>query len=39
MKDNEVAMIMDLDSSSLNDFDAIDEKYLQEIVAIIEGLF
>ncbi|MBT6439463.1 MAG: GAF domain-containing protein, partial [Flavobacteriales bacterium] len=31
MKDNEVAMIMDLDSSSLNDFDAIDEKYLQEI--------
>ena len=39
MKDNEVAMIMDLDSSSLNDFDAIDEKYLQEIVAIIEELF
>lgn len=39
LKDNEVAMIMDLDSSSLNDFDAIDEKYLQEIVAIIEGLF
>ena len=39
LKDNEVAMIMDLDSSSLNDFDAIDEKYLQEIVTIIEGLF
>ena len=32
-------MIMDLDSSSLNDFDTIDEKYLQEIVTIIEGLF
>jgi GAF domain-containing protein len=39
LKDNEVAMIMDLDSSSLNDFDTIDEKYLQEIVTIIEGLF
>ena len=37
-KDNEVAMIMDLDSSSPNDFDAIDEKYLQEVVTIIEGL-
>jgi len=29
---------MDLDSSSLNDFDAIDEKHLQEVVTIIEGL-
>ncbi len=38
LKDNEVAMIMDLDSSSLNDFDAIDEKHLQEVVTIIEGL-
>jgi len=38
IKNNEVAMIMDLDSSNLNDFDGIDEKYLKEVVKIIEEL-
>ena len=34
----EVVYILDIDSNKLNDFDSEDEKELQKIVAIIEGL-
>ena len=34
----EVVYILDIDSDKLNDFDGEDEKELQKIVAIIEGL-
>lgn len=37
-KDNDVAMIMDLDSDQLDDFSEIDEKYLGEIVRLIEKM-
>ena len=32
-RDNEVYAVLDVDSSSLNTFDEIDKKYLQEILA------
>ncbi|MDH5597483.1 MAG: GAF domain-containing protein [Cyclobacteriaceae bacterium] len=34
----QVLMVFDIDSDVLNDFDAIDEKYLLEVVKIIEDL-
>ena len=34
----EVVYVLDIDSDKLNDFDDEDEKELQKIVAIIEGL-
>jgi len=34
-KNKEVALILDVDSSKLNDFDEVDEKYLSEIVTLI----
>ena len=37
-KDGEVALILDIDSDKLNDFDDIDKEYLSKIVRIIEDL-
>jgi len=37
-KDGNVALILDVDSDKLNDFDEVDEKYLSKIVQIIEPL-
>ena len=37
-KEGEVALILDVDSDQLNDFDEIDKKYLSKIVQIIEPL-
>lgn len=37
-KNGEVALILDVDSDQLNDFDEIDKKYLSKIVEIIEPL-
>lgn len=37
-KNNEVALVMDVDSDKPNDFDATDERYLKEVVLIIEKL-
>ena len=37
-KNNEVALILDVDSDRLSDFDEQDEKYLSEIIKIVEGL-
>lgn len=35
IKDNEVYGVLDVDSSELNTFDEIDEKYLKEILAFL----
>lgn len=37
-KKAEVALVLDVDSSKLNDFDETDKMYLQEVVKIIEQL-
>jgi GAF domain-containing protein len=37
MKQGEVAMVLDVDSDRLNDFDAIDEEALLKVTRIIEG--
>jgi len=36
-KKNEVALILDVDSDKLNDFDEVDEKYLTQVVRLIES--
>lgn len=38
MRDEEVVMVLDVDSDRLNDFDPTDEKGLEEVVRIVEGL-
>jgi L-methionine (R)-S-oxide reductase len=35
-KNGEVALVLDVDSDSLNDFDEIDELYLKQVMALIE---
>ncbi|HCM76266.1 MAG TPA: GAF domain-containing protein [Cytophagales bacterium] len=35
-KNNEVAMVLDVDSDKLNDFDKVDEQYLGQLMKIIE---
>jgi len=35
-KNGEVALVLDVDSDSLNDFDEVDELYLKQVMAIIE---
>ena len=37
-KDGEVAMILDVDSDKLNDFDEIDKQYLTQIIKLITPL-
>lgn len=37
-KNDEVALVMDVDSDKLNDFDSTDERYLKEVIFIIEKL-
>jgi len=37
-KNGEVALILDVDSDKLNDFDEIDKEYLSKIVQLIEPL-
>lgn len=38
LKDNEVFLVLDVDSDKLNDFDAIDERELLKVMRLIEGL-
>ncbi len=38
LKNNEVVLVLDVDSDKLNDFDKIDEKYLTQLVGIIERM-
>jgi L-methionine (R)-S-oxide reductase len=35
-KNHEVALVLDVDSDQLNDFDSIDEKYLLQVMKLIE---
>jgi L-methionine (R)-S-oxide reductase len=37
-KDDEVALVLDVDSDKLNDFDETDELYLRRVIGIIEKL-
>lgn len=37
-KDGEVALILDVDSDQLADFDAVDQEYLEQLMKIVEGL-
>jgi len=37
-KDEEVALVLDVDSDQLNDFDATDQKYLEELMSVIERM-
>lgn len=36
LKNNEVVMVLDVDSDQLNDFDDVDEQYLGQLMQIIE---
>ncbi|HKR03055.1 MAG TPA: GAF domain-containing protein [Bacteroidia bacterium] len=38
IKNNEVAMVLDVDSEQLSNFDETDSKYLQQIVKLTEGM-
>ncbi|WP_422007163.1 GAF domain-containing protein [Roseivirga pacifica] len=38
MKDGEVALILDVDSDKLNDFDTTDQQYLEQLMRVVEGL-
>ncbi|HWA34349.1 MAG TPA: GAF domain-containing protein [Cyclobacteriaceae bacterium] len=35
-KNGEVALVLDVDSDSLNDFDDVDEKHLRDVIKIVE---
>lgn len=35
-KNNEVALVLDVDSNVLNDFDEVDEKHLRDIMRLVE---
>ena len=37
-KDGKVALILDVDSDELNDFDATDEQYLEQLMRVVEKL-
>lgn len=37
-KTGNVALILDVDSDKVNDFDEIDKKYLEELMKVVEGL-
>jgi len=38
-KDNEVKLVLDVDSDKINDFDLIDQIYLTQVIKIIEKVF
>lgn len=38
IKNNEVALVLDVDSDALNDFDRTDELYLTQVMALIEKM-
>ncbi|MBO6496987.1 MAG: GAF domain-containing protein [Roseivirga sp.] len=37
-KDEEVALILDVDSDQLNDFDSVDQEHLEKLMRVVEGL-
>ncbi|MBX2965242.1 MAG: GAF domain-containing protein [Cyclobacteriaceae bacterium] len=38
IKNNEVFLVLDVDSDKLNDFDTVDERELDKIIKMIEGM-
>jgi L-methionine (R)-S-oxide reductase len=36
-KGGDVALVLDVDSDTLNDFDEVDEKYLREVIKVVES--
>ena len=38
-KNNDVALVLDVDSDKLNDFDATDEEYLSQVMRLIEKMW
>lgn len=38
IKNNEVALVLDVDSDKLNDFDSTDEEYLSQVMRLIEKM-
>ena len=36
-KDGKVALVLDVDSDELNDFDEVDQKYLEQLMRLVEG--
>jgi L-methionine (R)-S-oxide reductase len=38
-KNNEVVLVLDVDSDVLNDFNEVDQKYLAEVMKIVERFF
>lgn len=38
VKNNDVFLVLDVDSDKLNDFDAVDEKWLKSLIRIVERL-
>jgi L-methionine (R)-S-oxide reductase len=38
-KQGNVVLVLDVDSDKLNDFDAIDKKYLSQVIQLIEKLY
>ncbi|MBC3539659.1 GAF domain-containing protein [Rufibacter sediminis] len=39
IKDGEVKMVLDVDSDELNDFDEVDQKYLEQIMKLAQNWF
>ncbi|MGV3539703.1 MAG: GAF domain-containing protein [Rufibacter sp.] len=39
IKNGEVKMVLDVDSDRLDDFDAVDQKYLEQLMKLAEGWF
>ena len=37
-KDNKVALVLDVDSDRLNDFDMVDERYLNQLIKVVEQI-
>jgi L-methionine (R)-S-oxide reductase len=38
LKDGQVAMVLDVDSDRLDDFDETDRRYLEQVVRLVEGI-
>jgi L-methionine (R)-S-oxide reductase len=39
IKDGEVKLVLDVDSDKLNDFDEVDQKYLEQLIKLVESWY
>ncbi|NEM96254.1 GAF domain-containing protein [Pontibacter burrus] len=39
IKDDEVKLVLDVDSDKLNDFDEVDQKYLEQLMKLVESWY